>query len=65
METFTTNLTEDPLGPLLANIFLTHHENIWLDNCPSEFMNIDAMLTIRLSIHESSKIVKYIVKQTN
>ena len=26
-----------PLGPLLANIFLSHHEKIWLDNCPSEF----------------------------
>ena len=26
-----------PLGPLLANIFLSHRaEKIWLDNCPSE-----------------------------
>ena len=26
-----------PLGPTLANIFLTYHENIWLDNCPLQF----------------------------
>ena len=26
-----------PLGQLLANIFTPHHENIWLDNCLSEF----------------------------
>ena len=26
-----------PLGPTLANIFLCHHENNWLDNCSNEF----------------------------
>ena len=26
-----------PLGPTLANIFLSHHEQIWLQNCPSNF----------------------------
>ena len=26
-----------PLGPTLANIFLCHHEQIWLQNCPSSF----------------------------
>ena len=26
-----------PLGPTLANIFLSYHEQIWLNNCPCEF----------------------------
>ena len=26
-----------PLGPTLANIFLCHHEEMWLDNCPIQF----------------------------
>ena len=26
-----------PLGPILANIFLCFHKQIWLDNCPVEF----------------------------
>jgi len=26
-----------PLGPILANIFLSYHEKIWLQNCPQEF----------------------------
>ena len=26
-----------PLGPLFANIFLSHHEQKWLDNCPTQF----------------------------
>ena len=26
-----------PLGPSLANVFLCYHEQIWLQNCPSEF----------------------------
>ena len=26
-----------PLGPILANVFLCFHEQIWLDNCPVEF----------------------------
>ena len=26
-----------PLGPLFANIFLAHHEGIWLNDCPPEF----------------------------
>ena len=25
-----------PLGPTFANIFLCHHEDIWLRNCPSD-----------------------------
>ena len=30
----------NPLGPTLANAFLCHHENKWLDNCPSDFKSI-------------------------
>ena len=26
-----------PTGPVLANAFLCHHEQLWLDNCPSTF----------------------------
>ena len=30
-----------PLGPILANIFLCHHEKRWLRNCPAEFKPIN------------------------
>ena len=26
-----------PLGPTLANLFLAHHEELWLNNCPVQF----------------------------
>ena len=26
-----------PLGPILANIFLSHHEENWMNKCPIEF----------------------------
>ena len=26
-----------PLGPTLANIFMCHHEDLWLSSCPAEF----------------------------
>ena len=26
-----------PLGPILANIFLSHYEENWLNKCPIEF----------------------------
>ena len=29
-----------PLGPTLANVFMCHHEQIWIANCPSEFKPI-------------------------
>ena len=25
------------LGPTLANVFMCHFENIWLENCPTQF----------------------------
>ena len=29
-----------PLGPALANVFMCHFENIWLENCPAHFKPI-------------------------
>ena len=29
-----------PLEPTLANVFMCHFENIWLENCPSHFKPI-------------------------
>ena len=29
-----------PLGPTLANAFMFHFENIWLENCPAHFKAI-------------------------
>ena len=29
-----------PLGPTMANIFMCHHESIWLDNCPLAFKSL-------------------------
>ena len=29
-----------PLGPTLANVFMCHFENIWLENCPAHFKTI-------------------------
>ena len=26
-----------PLGPTLANVFLSHYESMWLENCPKQF----------------------------
>ena len=26
-----------PLAPVLADIFLSHHETNWLNDCPSQF----------------------------
>ena len=26
-----------PLGPTLANLFMSYHEQIWLDECPLDF----------------------------
>ena len=26
-----------PLGPTLANVFMCHFENIWLENCSKSF----------------------------
>ena len=47
-----------PLVPTLANASLCYHENIWLQNCPSEFKLViyrsyidDIFLLFRLKYH--------------
>ena len=31
---------DSPLGPSLANAFLSHHEKNWLNNCPQGFQPV-------------------------
>ena len=47
-----------PLGPILANVFMCHFENIWLENCRSHFKPIvykwfvdDTFLLFRSKYH--------------
>ena len=37
------------LGPTLANAFLCHYENLWLDNCPPEFKPVSYNLNCCLN----------------
>ena len=39
-ETFHGVAMGCPLGPTLANVFMCHFENIWLENCPAQFIVI-------------------------
>ena len=55
-----------PLGPTLASIFLCYHENIWPQNCPSEFKPViyrryadDTFLLFR-SKHHIKKFRNYL-----
>ena len=56
----------NPLGPTLANAFLSHHEKAWLDECPGEFKPLvyrryvdDTFLIFRCSDH-IPKILQYL-----
>ena len=58
-----------PLGPTLANFFMCHFENIWLENCPSYFKPIvyrrfadDTLLLFRSKDH-IEKFKNYLNKQ--
>ena len=58
-----------PLGPALANSFLSHHEKIWLDNCPLEFRPIyyrryidDTFIIFKEKEH-SEKFFQYLNEQ--
>ena len=58
-----------PLGPTLANVFMCHFENIWLENCPSHFKPIvyrrfadDTFLLFRSKNHVE-KFRNYLNKQ--
>ena len=58
-----------PLGPTLANVFMCHFENIWLENCPAHFKPIvyrrfvdDTFLLFRTKDHVE-KFKNYLNKQ--
>ena len=58
-----------PLGPTLANAFMFHFENIWLENCPAHFKAIvyrwfvdDMFLLFRTKNHVD-KFKNYLNKQ--
>ena len=60
---------EFPFRPTLANVFMCHFENIWLENCPSHFKPIvywrvvdDTFLLFRSKDHVN-KFRKYLNKQ--
>jgi len=55
-----------PLGPTLANIFMCHNEEIWLNNCPSDFKPVhyfryvdDTLLLFRSPEH-INKFLEYL-----
>ncbi|XP_069983762.1 uncharacterized protein [Penaeus vannamei] len=55
-----------PLGPTLANIFMCHNEEIWLNNCPSDFKPVhyfryvdDTLLLFR-SLEHINKFLEYL-----
>ena len=58
-----------PLGPTLADVFMCHFENIWLENCPSHFKPIvyrrfvDAALLLIRSKDHVDKFRNYLNKQ--
>ena len=58
-----------PLGPSLANAFLAHHEQNWLDSCPLEYRPLyygryanDIFLLFKLSDHlkQFQKLFKFL-----
>ena len=58
-----------PLGPTLANVFMCHFENIWLENCRTQFKPVvykryvdDTFLLFRSTEH-AEKFKNYLNKQ--
>ena len=58
-----------PLGPLFANVFMSFHEQIWLQNCPSSFKPVlyrryvdDCFLLFR-SLNHVPLFLKYLNQQ--
>ena len=58
-----------PLGPTLANVFMCHFEDIWLENCPTQFKPVmcrryvgDTFLLFRSTEH-IKKFKRYLNKQ--
>ena len=61
-----------PFGPSLANAFLAHYEQIWLNDCPDEFKPmyfkryVDDIFVLFRSRHHIEKFDEYLnTKQTN
>ena len=58
---------ESPLGPVLANIFLSHHEENWLNKCPIEFKPsfyrryIDDIFVLFESRQSAHSLYKYVL----
>ena len=58
-----------PLGPTLANAFMCHFENIWLENCPTHFKpvvyrrNVDNTILLFCSTEHAEKFKTYLNKQ--
>ena len=58
-----------PLGPTLANVFMCHFENIWLENCPTKFKPVvhrryvDDTFLLFHSTKYVEKFKKYLIKQ--
>ena len=44
-----------PLGPILTNIFLCFHDQIWLDSCPVEFKPV----IYRRIVHDTFLLFRY------
>ena len=55
-----------PLGPSLANAFLAHYEQVWLDECPDEFKPVyykryvDNIFVLFRSPHHLEKFNEYL-----
>ena len=55
-----------PLGPTLANVFLAHHENIWLADCPQSFKPssyyryVDDTFTVFSNKSHSDQFLQYL-----
>ena len=55
-----------PLGPSLANAFLAHYEQVWLDDCPDEFKTVyykryvDDIFVLFRSRHHLEKFNEYL-----
>ena len=58
-----------PFGPTLANVFMCHFENIWLENCPTQFKPVvygrymDNTFLLFCSTEHVEKLKKHLNKQ--
>ena len=57
---------DSPLDPSLANAFLVHYEQIWLNDCPDEFRSmyykiyVDDIFVLFRSPHHLEKFNEYL-----